>query len=96
MTFEAGVIGGLYFVGYVSAVLVLVSLTDRFDPRIVYVFSALAAAALENEELLNQEGDRVDDVQRQLAALPTDRDGPGAVEQDVDVTELLRMDSGEP
>ena len=41
---QAGVIGGLYFVGYVSAVLVLVSLTDMLDPRIVYVFSALAAA----------------------------------------------------
>ena len=42
---QAGMIGGLYFVGYVSAVLVLVSLTDMFDPRIVYVFSALAAAS---------------------------------------------------
>ena len=41
---HAGVIGGLYFVGYVSAVLVLVSLTDTLDPRIVYVFSALASA----------------------------------------------------
>ena len=42
---QAGVIGGVYFVGYVSAVLVLVSLTDMFDPRIVYVFSALVAAS---------------------------------------------------
>jgi MFS family permease len=42
---QAGMIGGLYFVGYVSAVLVLVSLTDMLDPRIVYIFSALAAAS---------------------------------------------------
>jgi MFS family permease len=42
---QAGMIGGVYFVGYVSAVLVLVSLTDMLDPRIVYVFSALAAAS---------------------------------------------------
>lgn len=41
---QAGMIGGLYFVGYVSAVLVLVSATDMLDPRIVYVFSALIAA----------------------------------------------------
>jgi MFS family permease len=42
---QAGIVGGVYFVGYVSAVLVLVSLTDMFDPRIVYVFSALVAAS---------------------------------------------------
>lgn len=42
---QAGMIGGWYFVGYVSAVLILVSLTDMVDPRIVYVFSALIAAS---------------------------------------------------
>ncbi|MDH3195074.1 MAG: MFS transporter [Hyphomicrobiales bacterium] len=42
---QAGMIGGVYFVGYVSAVLVLVSVTDMLDPRIVYVFSALATAS---------------------------------------------------
>ena len=54
---QAGMIGGLYFVGYVSAVLVLVSATDMLDPRIVYIFSALAAASgaeLRNVHLPNR------------------------------------------
>ncbi len=33
---EAGWLGGAYFVGYAAAVPVLVSLTDRLDPRIVF------------------------------------------------------------
>ncbi len=35
----AGWIGGIYFAGYVAAVPVLVSLTDRVDPRRIYLFS---------------------------------------------------------
>ena len=34
---EAGWITGLYFIGYTVAVPVLVSLTDRIDPRRVYL-----------------------------------------------------------
>jgi MFS family permease len=43
---EAGLISGVYFAGYVAAVPVLVSLTDRMDPRGVVLGSlALGAAA---------------------------------------------------
>jgi len=44
---EAGWINGLYFAAYMAGVPVLVSLTDRRDPRGIYVLSAgLTAAAL--------------------------------------------------
>lgn len=45
---EAGVISGIYFAGYIVAVPVLTALTDRLDPRRIYVVSLLfgAAAAL--------------------------------------------------
>lgn len=36
---EAGWINAIYFAGYLLAVLVLVSLTDRIDPRRIYLFS---------------------------------------------------------
>lgn len=36
---EAGLIGGVYFAGYLLAVPVLVTLTDRADPRRIYLIS---------------------------------------------------------
>jgi MFS family permease len=43
---EAGWIGGIYYAGYTAAVPVLVSLTDRADPRRIYLLStALGGAA---------------------------------------------------
>ncbi|MCH7929490.1 MAG: MFS transporter [Proteobacteria bacterium] len=45
---QAGWITGIYYAGYLSAVPVLVSLTDRVDPRRIY----LAAAALAGLSLL--------------------------------------------
>ncbi len=45
---EAGLISGIYFAGYIVAVPVLSALTDRLDPRRIYVISLLfgGAAAL--------------------------------------------------
>ena len=40
---EAGWLVGVFFVGYVAAVPVLVSLTDRLPARNVYVFGAACA-----------------------------------------------------
>lgn len=42
---QAGLVGGAFFAGYTIAVPVLVSLTDRVDPRRVWVAGALLAAA---------------------------------------------------
>ncbi len=42
---EAGWINGLYFVGYTVAVPFLVSLTDRVDPRRIYLASAVVTLA---------------------------------------------------
>jgi MFS family permease len=42
---EAGFIGGAYFAGYMTAVPVLSSLTDRYDARRIHVGSCLLAAA---------------------------------------------------
>ena len=43
---QAGWINAIYFAGYLLAVLILVSLTDRIDPRLIYMFSmALTIAA---------------------------------------------------
>ena len=52
---EAGLISGIYFAGYIVAVSVLSSLTDRLDPRRIYVASLLfgAAAALGFALLVN-------------------------------------------
>ena len=36
---DAGWISGIYFAGYVGAVPVLVSLTDRVDPKRIYLWS---------------------------------------------------------
>ena len=41
----AGFVGGILFFGYVAAVPVLTSLTDRFDARRIYLVSCLVAAA---------------------------------------------------
>jgi MFS family permease len=41
---EAGWLGGIYFAGYVSAVPILASLTDRIDARRIYLLSALLGA----------------------------------------------------
>ncbi len=41
---EAGFIGGAFFAGYMAAVPVLSSLTDRFDARRIYILSCLLAA----------------------------------------------------
>ena len=42
---EAGLLGGIFFAGYVVGVLVLVSLTDRVDPRKIYIISAIMGGA---------------------------------------------------
>ena len=39
---EAGWIGGIYYAGYTAAVPVLVTLTDRIDPRRIYLLSTAA------------------------------------------------------
>ena len=41
---EAGLISGIYFAGYIVAVPVLSALTDRLDPRRIYVLSLLCGA----------------------------------------------------
>ena len=40
---EAGWLGGIYFAGYVAAVPVLTTLTDRIDPKRIFLFSAMVA-----------------------------------------------------
>ncbi len=40
---EAGWINGIYFAAYIAAVPVLVSLTDRVDPRRVYALGAVVS-----------------------------------------------------
>lgn len=42
---EAGWMTAIYFAGYLAAVPVLASLTDRVDPRRIYLFGALASVA---------------------------------------------------
>ncbi len=42
---EAGWIGGVYFAGYLLSVPVLVSLTDRVDPRRIYLVAMMISAA---------------------------------------------------
>ena len=42
---EAGLIGGIFYTGYMVAVPVLTSLTDRVDSRRVYLFSCLLSVA---------------------------------------------------
>lgn len=41
---EAGLVSGLFFAGYMAAVPVLTTLTDRIDARRIYVVSSLVAA----------------------------------------------------
>ncbi|MGE0736154.1 MAG: nitrate/nitrite transporter [Alphaproteobacteria bacterium] len=41
---QAGLIAGIYFGGYMACVPVLVSLTDRVDPKKIYVWSIVVAA----------------------------------------------------
>ncbi|MDA0704336.1 MAG: MFS transporter [Proteobacteria bacterium] len=42
---QAGWVGGIYFAGYAAAVLVLTGMTDRIDPRRVYIACALLGVA---------------------------------------------------
>ncbi len=42
---EAGWLGAIYFAGYVSAVLILVPLTDRVSPKRIYLTASLVGAA---------------------------------------------------
>jgi MFS family permease len=42
---QAGFIGGMFFAGYMAAVPLLTSLTDRVDARRIYLVSSLVAAA---------------------------------------------------
>lgn len=42
---EAGLIGGIYFAGYLLAVPILVTLTDRVDPRRIYLFAMTISLA---------------------------------------------------
>ena len=41
---EAGLLGGAFFVGYVTSVPILVTLTDRIMPKRIYVFSGIIGA----------------------------------------------------
>jgi MFS family permease len=43
-TAEAGWVGGIYFAGYTSAVFTISSLTDRYNPKYVYIACALLGA----------------------------------------------------
>ena len=52
---EAGWISGIYFGGYAATVPILVSLTDRVDPRKIYLLSAgLGAVSMIGFGLLAQ------------------------------------------
>lgn len=42
---EAGLVGGIYYAGYVAATPILTSLTDRVDARRVYVAACLISLA---------------------------------------------------
>ncbi|MBI2508948.1 MAG: MFS transporter [Betaproteobacteria bacterium] len=42
---EAGLIGGIYYAGFVAATPILTSLTDRMDPRRIYLASCLISFA---------------------------------------------------
>ena len=42
---QAGLVGGIFFAGYIVAALVLTSLTDRVDPKRIYIVSALIGGA---------------------------------------------------
>jgi MFS family permease len=42
---QAGLLGGAFFVGYVTAVPVLVTLTDRILPKKIYIFSGILGTA---------------------------------------------------
>jgi MFS family permease len=42
---QAGLVSGVFYIGYMTAVPVLASLTDRMDSRRVYAFSCLVASA---------------------------------------------------
>ena len=42
---EAGIVVAAMFAGYTAAVPVLVTMTDRIDPRGIYLFSAVLSAA---------------------------------------------------
>ncbi len=42
---EAGWINGIFYGGYAAFVPILVSLTDRIDPRRIYLYSAIFGAA---------------------------------------------------
>jgi len=42
---EAGWINGIFYGGYAAFVPILVSLTDRIDPRRIYLYSAVFGAA---------------------------------------------------
>ena len=66
---EAGWISGIYFGGYAASVPILVSLTDRVDPRKIYLLSAgLGAVSLMGFGLLAQ-GTRTATVFRLLAGI---------------------------
>ena len=42
---QAGVIGGMFFAGYIATVSLWTALTDRVDARRIYVFGSLLACA---------------------------------------------------
>ena len=42
---EAGLLGGAFFIGYVTAVPLLVTLTDRILPKKIYIVSGIIGAA---------------------------------------------------
>ena len=42
---EAGLLGGAFFIGYVTSVPILVTLTDRIMPKKIYVFAGIIGAA---------------------------------------------------
>tara|TARA_Y100001936_G_scaffold182655_1_gene179877 strand:- start:1419 stop:2579 length:1161 start_codon:yes stop_codon:yes gene_type:complete len=42
---EAGLLGGAFFIGYVTSVPVLVTLTDRIMPKKIYIFAGIVGAS---------------------------------------------------
>src|SRR3546814_13183171 len=53
---EAGWVSGIYYAGYAAAVPLLVTMTDRFDARAVYLACCLAGGARSEERGVGKEG----------------------------------------
>ncbi len=66
---EAGAVNGILFFGYLAAVPVLVSLTDRMDPRRIYIFSMVLTGLSSLGFALMAEGFRTAALFRLIAGI---------------------------